>query len=69
MEAIKKFEGVQHYQPIGFGASKEKAKTMFKNVLKHDMIKQNWCKKMEIPFLIIPYWDFNKIPEILEKFV
>jgi hypothetical protein len=30
-----------------------------------DAIKSNWCKENNIPLIIIPYWEYNNIEEIL----
>jgi hypothetical protein len=31
-----------------------------------DHIKLQWCRQHNIPFIIIPFWDLKRIPEILD---
>lgn len=54
------FDGQQHFgQYNNFGD--------YETVKKHDEIKNKYCKDNNINLLRIPYWDFNKIEEILLK--
>ena len=57
------FHGKQHYEPIKYFGGEEK----FKIQQKLDNIKEQYCKDNDIPLLIIPYWNFNNIEEILNK--
>lgn len=60
--------GQQHYFPVDFAnKGKEWADEQFKKVQHRDDIKEKYCIKNNINLLIIPYWDFNRIPEILSK--
>jgi hypothetical protein len=34
-----------------------------------DRTKVVWCAERGILLLVIPYWDFKKIPELIEEFV
>lgn len=57
------YNGEQHYTPRKkFGG--EQAFTKRK---KYDEIKENYAKENEINLLIIPYWDFDKIEEMLSE--
>lgn len=57
------YHGEQHYHPIEYFGGEEN----FKTQQKRDEIKLEYCKKNNIPLLIIPYWDYSKIEErILE---
>lgn len=60
---IIEFHGEQHYKPIAFFGGQEK----FKERVKLDLIKKEFCNKTNIELLIIPYWDKRKISEILNK--
>jgi hypothetical protein len=34
-----------------------------------DKIKVVWCAERGISLLVIPYWDFKRIPELIEEFI
>lgn len=57
------YNGKQHYEPVEFfGGEKE-----FKKNVYRDSIKKEYCLKNNIRFLIIPYWEKEKIPDILRR--
>src|SRR5258706_4005640 len=59
-------DGEQHFFPVDFaGRGDEWAKQEFKELKKRDYIKTKYCKDNNISLLRIPYWDFNRIEEIL----
>lgn len=55
------YHGKQHYESIEHFGGEEK----FKLRQMRDQIKIDYCKKNGIKLIIIPYWDKEKIPEIL----
>lgn len=55
--------GKQHYESIEFYGGEK----MFELRKKRDKIKREYAKKNNIKLLEIPYWDFDKIEEILKK--
>lgn len=57
------YNGEQHYKPIDFFGGIE---TFRKQVI-NDKIKIEYCKKNNIPLLIISYKEFNMIEEILKR--
>lgn len=65
------YQGAQHYKPIRRSKSwtKNKAMLALKNTQKRDGIKLEWAKKNKIPLLVIPYWEFENIPSLIEEFV
>lgn len=34
-----------------------------------DLIKKNYCEKLDINLLIIPYWKLNNIPSIITNYI
>jgi len=63
------YHGAQHYIPVSFGSKKERAK--FGNLLdniRRDQIKEHWCRDRKKNLLVIPFWDFDRIEEILTDF-
>lgn len=58
------YDGELHYKTHRF-VSKEKAKNKLSDSKKKDLIKDNYAKNRNILLLRIPYWDFEKIEEIL----
>ncbi len=62
------FNGIQHYEPIDFaGRGYDWSKENFKKVKINDKIKTKYCKNNNIPLLIIPYWKFDNIEELLSQ--
>ena len=59
------YQGEQHYKIFEnefYGGKKE-----FNALKKRDKIKKNYCKNNNIKLIIIPYWKFNDIEDILDK--
>lgn len=66
--ACIEFQGKQHYEPAQFGGiTIEEANNNLKGVKKRDLIKSIYCKNNYINLILIPYWDFNNIEEILDR--
>ena len=64
------YDGEQHFYPVGFGANNEKALKMFEYTKHHDKIKDNYCKKNNIPLIRVPYYEFCNLEHFLcEKFI
>lgn len=62
------YQGEQHYFPVDFtGKRKIIAEEQFKKQQEHDKRKREYAEKNKIKLLEIPYWDFDKIEEILER--
>jgi DNA-directed RNA polymerase subunit RPC12/RpoP len=63
--ALIEYQGIHHYEPIKyFGGIKR-----FKETVLRDKIKFDYCKKNNIPLLIIPYWELKNIDSILNDFL
>jgi predicted Zn-ribbon and HTH transcriptional regulator len=56
------FDGRQHYEVIDFFGGEE----AFKKTKMRDKIKDDYCIDNEITLLRIPYWDYDKIDDILD---
>ena len=52
VQYLIEFQGEQHYKNSG---------SWFDNPIEHDKIKQEYCKKNNIPLILIPYWKRNNI--------
>lgn len=61
------YDGEQHFKPVSFGGSytEEELEERFKIRKLKDEIKNTYCKEHNINLLRIPYYDINKIEEIL----
>lgn len=55
------YDGKQHFEPVEVMGGEKK----FRETVTHDKLKNQYCKDKNINLLRIPYWDFNKIEEIL----
>lgn len=61
------FQGKQHYEVAQFGGMDyEIASKQLSELKQRDLIKFNYCKNNSINLIVIPYWDFNNIEEILK---
>lgn len=56
---IIEFDGIQHFEEVGYGNHKITAE--------HDKIKNQYCKDNNITLLRIPYWEGNNIEDIITK--
>ena len=62
------FQGEQHYNPVTFGGiSAEQAEQRYNNQVEHDKLKQEYATANQFNLLVIPYWDYKNIKEILDK--
>jgi hypothetical protein len=58
------YNGMQHYKSINYFGGDESFKIQkFK-----DKLKNEYCKFNDIKLLVIPYWDYNNIDNILDDF-
>jgi hypothetical protein len=62
-EICIEFDGAQHYEPTERHGGEEGLKA----IQERDRAKTEYCKKNGIKLIRIPYNDYNKIDEILEK--
>lgn len=60
---IIEFDGRQHYGSTTFFHHSQEMTPI------HDKMKNEYCKNKGIDLLRIPYWNINKVDEILSKFV
>lgn len=62
------YNGEQHYFPIDFaGKGEEWANEQFEINHTRDSIKIEYCKKNNIPLIIIPYWEFDNMELFLNN--
>lgn len=60
--SMVEFQGLQHYTGWTGGEG-------FATIQHRDAIKAAFCKRMNIPLLVIPYWDECRIPELVGEFL
>jgi hypothetical protein len=68
-EKIIEYHGEQHYKPRCFGSKAVCKHERFKGVQHRDKIKKDFCESRGIPFLEISYVDYDKIEELITKFI
>lgn len=62
------YDGEHHFYPVTFnGISLEEAEEKYLITIKHDKIKNEYCKKHNIKLIRISYYDFKNIEEIIRK--
>ena len=57
------FDGKQHFEAIEFFGGEEGLEYRKQN----DYLKSKYCASNNIPLVRIPYWEYDKIDELLEK--
>jgi hypothetical protein len=68
LNLLIEYDGEGHYKAI-FGSTIEEKQKNLEDCKKRDKIKDDWAKANNIPLLRIPYWDFDKIEELIEAFI
>jgi hypothetical protein len=61
--------GKQHYVQANRSKDMELNIKNFTLYKLRDAKKVEWCAERGIPLLVIPYWDFHRIPELIEEFI
>jgi len=62
---LVEFQGEHHYKiKPRFGGKKELKKRQF-----NDKIKADYCTSNNLSLLVIPYWNINKIGDLLDEFI
>lgn len=64
------YQGKQHYDSLDkFQNTGTTNESWLSYIQRHDQIKKKYCRKNNIPLLIIPYWSKNKIDSIVSNFL
>ena len=60
------YDGEQHFRPVRFGKQKfQDTLDKFEITKKHDAIKNDYCKKNNIPLIRVPYYYFDDLEYFL----
>ena len=62
IKLLIEYDGHQHFEPIEIWGGEQE----FKRILESDRLKDIHAKEKDIPLIRIPYWDYQKIDEILD---
>lgn len=62
------YDGEGHYFSC-FGSTPQEKQKNLEGCQRRDKIKNEWAKANNIPLLRIPYWDFDRIEELIENFI
>jgi len=62
---LTEFQGIQHYQRCVWDRKDDD----LENRQIRDQIKVDFCGRERIPLLVIPYWDIDKVPRIINTFI
>jgi len=68
INGLVEYDGHGHYIPC-FGSTPEDKQKNLEDCKRRDKIKNEWAKANNIPLLRIPYWDFDRIEELIEAFI
>ena len=66
---VIEFDGEQHFMPVNFGGSIERAEQIHEDVKRRDKIKDDHCKENNIPILRISYLDIDNIEKLVKEFL
>lgn len=64
LNTIIEFDGIQHFK---YFKNWHKSPDGFKDLLRRDLIKTHYCATNNIRLIRIPYYDMDKIEDILEE--
>ena len=68
LNLLVEYDGEYHFKAIR-GSTQEQKQKNLENCQRRDKIKNEWALKNNIPLLRIPYWDFDRIEELIEAFI
>jgi hypothetical protein len=68
LNLLIEYDGEYHYKAIR-GSTQEIKQKRFEDCQRRDKIKNEWAKANNIPLLRLPYWDFDRIEELIEAFI
>jgi very-short-patch-repair endonuclease len=68
LNLLIEYDGKGHYLPC-FGSTPEEKQKNLEDCQLRDKIKTEWAKANNISLLRIPYWDFDRIEELIEAFI
>ncbi len=68
LNLLIEYDGEFHYKPL-IGSTPEIKQKNLEIQQRRDKIKTEWAKANNIPLLRIPYWDFDRIEELIEAFI
>jgi hypothetical protein len=68
LNLLVEYDGEFHYKAL-MGTTPEKKQKNLEDCQRNDKIKNEWAKANNIPLLRIPYWDFDRIEELIEAFI
>ena len=64
---VVEYNGEQHYRPVNFGnLSEEELMEQFRQNRNRDAHKRKFCEELNIPMIVIPYWEKNNIEPIIK---
>jgi hypothetical protein len=66
---LVEFDGEGHFEPFRFSKNKKANYEKYLKTVNNDRIKNEWAKANNIPLLRIPYWDFDRIEELIDAFL
>jgi predicted nucleic acid-binding Zn-ribbon protein len=68
LNLLIEYDGEFHYKAL-IGSTQEIKQKNLETQQRRDKIKNEWAKDNNIPLLRIPYWDYDNIEELIEKFI
>jgi hypothetical protein len=63
------YDGEGHHKVINRSKNPKKNLENFHDCQRRDEIKNEWALRNNIPLLRIPYWDFDRVEELVGEFI
>ena len=68
LNLLVEYDGEYHYKLVR-GSTPELKQKRLELQQRRDKVKNEWAKANNIPLLRIPYWDFDRIEELIDAFI
>lgn len=69
LNLLIEFDGKQHFEVVNFSKDHLENVRNFELYKTRDQIKNNWTRDNKVPLLRIPYWDIDKVPELIDEYL
>jgi hypothetical protein len=64
------FHGGQHYFPCTFGSRNPTSPmTNLRKSVSRDRSKKKWCRESNTDLLVIPYWQEDKLEQVIDSYL
>lgn len=69
LNLLIEYDGEHHFEVVDYSKDPDTNMNKFELTKLRDKIKNDWASENNIPLLRIPYWDYNRITELIDEFI